>query len=71
MKQIIAELGAAIGKTPEAIKKWRLRGSVPSVHHYKLTQAAAKKAVAVEYRDFFWEPSAANQKRAPKKRRVS
>lgn len=66
MNPVIAELAAPLlTEKPHALKKWRLRGKVPTKYWFPLLQAAEAAGKALAVNDFEW-------KRArPKKRRAA
>lgn len=59
MKEIIATLATELGDdrvTPDAIRKWDERGSVPHRHRLPLMEIAKRKRVPLVPRDFEFTP---------------
>lgn len=59
MKEIIATLAAELADervTPDAIRKWNERGSVPHRHRLPLMELAQRKRIALSSRDFEFTP---------------
>lgn len=70
MKQIIVELSAELAApaSPEAIKKWRQRGEVPSKHRLPLLNLAKRRKLPLSERDFDFPPTKGTK---PQKRRAA
>ncbi len=62
MKEIIATLAAELADervTPDAIRKWDERGSVPHRHRLPLIEMARRKRIPLSSHDFEFTPKTA------------
>ena len=62
MNPLIKELAREMGQPPYAIRKWKLRGSVPHMHRIPLLELAAKRGERLAVKDFDFRKAAAKRR---------